>query len=203
MQEIWKPVAGFEGSYEISNTGLFRSVDRYVRYPQGWDRFFPGKIISPYSSKDGYLSVSFRTGGRKSHHRQVHRLVAEAFCERPTGCDIVNHIDCNTMNNHFSNLERTTVAGNNAHMISLGRANPRRGSGVANSKLTENDIVDIINRLVAGETHANIGKIYGVSDRVISDINGGKTWSHVKIKDLSPPYRAKYPTRFKRFDLAS
>ncbi len=201
MKEIWKPVAGFEGSYEISNTGIFRSIDRYVSYPQGWDRFFPGKIISPYSSKDGYLSVSFRTGGRKSHHRQIHRMVAEAFCEKQDGCDVVNHIDCDRSNNHFLNLEWTTTAGNSAHMMSMGRANPRRGSKVTTSKLTESDVIDIIHRLTSGETHISISKIYGISDRVISGINGGKLWLHVKVGDLKPPYCAKYPTRFKRLDL--
>lgn len=30
FNEIWKPVKGFEGLYEVSNKGNVRSVDRYV-----------------------------------------------------------------------------------------------------------------------------------------------------------------------------
>lgn len=30
MQEIWKPVVGYEGLYEVSNTGKVRSVDRSI-----------------------------------------------------------------------------------------------------------------------------------------------------------------------------
>ena len=30
MQEIWKPVVGYENLYEVSNTGKVRSVDRSI-----------------------------------------------------------------------------------------------------------------------------------------------------------------------------
>ena len=28
-EEIWKPIEGYEGLYEVSNTGRVRSLDRY------------------------------------------------------------------------------------------------------------------------------------------------------------------------------
>lgn len=31
MKEIWKPISGFEGLYEVSNMGNVRSVDRIVK----------------------------------------------------------------------------------------------------------------------------------------------------------------------------
>ena len=31
MQEIWKPIVGYEGLYEVSNTGKVRSVDRRIK----------------------------------------------------------------------------------------------------------------------------------------------------------------------------
>lgn len=49
----------------------------------------------------------------------VHRLVAEAFCEKPAGCSIVDHIDSQPHNNHFSNLAWVTPEQNTrkAHLL--------------------------------------------------------------------------------------
>ena len=33
--EIWKPVVGYEGLYEVSNLGRLRSVERIVKRPEG------------------------------------------------------------------------------------------------------------------------------------------------------------------------
>ena len=30
MKEIWKPIAGYEGLYEVSNLGRVKSLERYV-----------------------------------------------------------------------------------------------------------------------------------------------------------------------------
>lgn len=197
MKEIWKPVLGFEDFYEISSEGNIRSLDRYVTYPQGFVRLFKGQPIKQYMSKDGYLSISFRTGGRKSHHRQVHRMVAEAFCPKPDGCDVINHIDCNRSNNNFKNLEWTTPQGNTAYRDLLGRTAKKNGEKTGTSKLTDGDVIKIIWRLTSGESHKSIGESFGVSGKTISKINSGETWWHINISGLSRPYCAKYPTRFK------
>lgn len=63
----------------------------------------------------GYRSVVFN----KTTH-MVHRLVAEGYCHKPEGCDYVNHIDGDKLNNHFSNLEWCTIAANNKHARDTG-----------------------------------------------------------------------------------
>ena len=45
----------------------------------------------------------------------IHRLVAAAFLKKPTGKDIVNHIDGDKLNNKVSNLEWTNHRGNMKH----------------------------------------------------------------------------------------
>ena len=32
----WKDIAGFEGYYQVSDTGIVRSLDRYITTSKGW-----------------------------------------------------------------------------------------------------------------------------------------------------------------------
>ena len=60
------------------------------------------------SMRNGYERVTING---KSF--SVHRIVAEAFCEKPsTGHDCVDHIDGDRKNNHYANLRWTTCAEN-------------------------------------------------------------------------------------------
>ena len=42
-------------------------------------------------------------------------MVAETFVPRVNKCNVVNHLDCNKLNNNADNLEWTTVQGNTKH----------------------------------------------------------------------------------------
>lgn len=90
--EIWKPVPGYEGLYEVSNIGRVRSLKRNTT---------PGRILSQKISR--YDSVSLFKDG-KQNYCSVHRLVWSAFNGPiPDGAQ-VNHIDENPHNNVLSNL---------------------------------------------------------------------------------------------------
>ena len=91
--EIWKPVDGFEGLYEISNLGRIKSL---------W--FGNEKILKPQKDRLGYLRVSLYRNGKVKHFL-AHRLVAEAFIQNPKGFEQVNHRDEVKTNNCISNLE--------------------------------------------------------------------------------------------------
>ena len=75
-----------------------------------------GKIheIKPTDNGNGYLIVGLNFGGKRKNY-YVHRLVAEAFCYKPQGCDVVNHIDYNKCNNTAKNLEWCTQKSNILH----------------------------------------------------------------------------------------
>ena len=45
MKEIWKAIPGYEGSFEVSNLGNFRSLDRMVPSRYGSPRNYPGKPL--------------------------------------------------------------------------------------------------------------------------------------------------------------
>lgn len=98
--EVWADIKGFEGLYLVSNTGEVFSIRR--------NKTLKGKV-----DKYGYRCVVLWDG--TNNYRTVHRLVAEAFVPRIDGCNIVNHLDCNKLNNNADNLEWTTVQGNTKH----------------------------------------------------------------------------------------
>ena len=97
--EEWRPVVGYEGLYEVSNTGRVRSLDRYTKYRCSY-RLHKGKVLSPAIKDNGYLIVRLQ-----KRMFYVHRLVAEAFIENPDNLPEVNHLDEDKTNNRVDNLE--------------------------------------------------------------------------------------------------
>ena len=102
--EEWKNVIGYEGLYEVSNTGQVRSLDRYVKYSNGRIHLHKGKVLSPVKDKDGYLAVFLSCNGKQKTIR-IHRLVAQVFIENPDNLPEVNHLDEDKTNNRVDNLE--------------------------------------------------------------------------------------------------
>lgn len=94
--EIWKPIDGFEGLYEVSNLGKVKSL--------GNDKSRKEKFLKPAKNRDGYLLVTLCRNGKHKMF-QVHRLVATMFIPNPEGFEQVNHIDEVKTNNCVSNLE--------------------------------------------------------------------------------------------------
>lgn len=72
LTEVWKPVVGYEGSYEVTNTGDIRSLSRITPYN------LKGKILNQHLDKNGYLRVNLRKFNSEKDFL-VHILVLEAF----------------------------------------------------------------------------------------------------------------------------
>ena len=111
MGELWKPVYGYEDSYEVSSEGRVRSKTRLVRKNEDCTYLREGKILKPQLRKHGYLGVWLYTGESKKQV-SVHRLVAEAFCERRDGQTEVNHLNENKQDNRAENLAWCTKSEN-------------------------------------------------------------------------------------------
>jgi len=47
MKEIWKPVVGYEGFYEISNLGRVKSLSRFVNRSRGGKQLKKERILIP------------------------------------------------------------------------------------------------------------------------------------------------------------
>ena len=124
MEEIWKPIKGFD-SYEVSNMGRVRSVDRYVQggTVRMQTMFFKGEMKALRKRKDGYMDVKlWEKGGANNYKRfLVHRLVAEAFIPNPNNLKLINHKNEDKTDNRVENLEWCTKTYNNTYGSRKGR----------------------------------------------------------------------------------
>ena len=122
MKEIWKPVVGYEGFYEVSNMGRVKSLER----KDCLGRAVKERILKQTVTHDGYLVVGLYAGG-KLKTLKVHRLVCEAFNDNRDEKPEVNHINENKTDNRACNLEWCTRRENVNH----GSRNDRAANGIA------------------------------------------------------------------------
>ena len=111
--EIWKPIVGYEGLYEVSNYGRVKSIERYVKQADHL-RYVPERIKKT-SSHFGYPVVTL-CANRKSKMYPIHRLVAEAFIPNPRNKPFVDHINTDKTDFRICNL-RWVDAKENANNI--------------------------------------------------------------------------------------
>ena len=115
MEEVWRPVVGYEGLYEVSSLGNVRSLPN--------NRHKEPLLLTQAVHWKGYLRVALRKKGERKYKR-VHRLVAEAFIPNPENKPTVNHKDGQRSNNCLDNLEWATMSENKHHSIDKLGARP-------------------------------------------------------------------------------
>jgi hypothetical protein len=176
MTEVWKPVVGFEGSYEVSDLGRVRSVDRSwwqkSRHGNLYLHHKKGTLLRPGSMPGGHLSVAL---GRGNSHC-VHELVLRAFLGPPPPQCEARHLDGNEKNNSFENLVWDT-RGNNTRDKKWHR-------GTASYKLKPDEIASIkssLQRPYYG-MGAELARRFGVSSSAISAIKHDRV--HIDVRAL-------------------
>ena len=102
-KEIWKPIRGYGGRYEVSNKGR---VKRVLSIKNGKKEILELKQYP--NNRGGYMMVHLSKDGKQSLH-QVHRLVAYAFItNKSKQFREVDHIDGDVTNNNATNLRWVT-----------------------------------------------------------------------------------------------
>ena len=142
----WKSIPGYDGYYEVSDTGEIRSLDRTVTDRNGIQRLIKGKPMKTTRGKgrngNGYYVVNLHLNGI-SRVVPVHVLVATAFLENTLGFPTVNHMDGDKTNNCASNLEWTTYKSNNVHALNTGLRKPR-GTPILQMTLNGNKVSEFV-----------------------------------------------------------
>lgn len=132
--------------------------------------------LTPQLSNTGYWIYQPRINGRR-YILSVHRVVAYSLW----GDDIlnyqVNHINGDKQNNSPSNLELVTSGENTRHAFRLGLMHPAKGEKHGHTTLTK-DQVNEIRCLYSSSncSQAELSKMFGVSQRTISNIVRHVTW---------------------------
>ena|SRR5215831_15771476 len=106
--EIWKPVRGYEGHYEVSDQGRVKSVARVVMYSR-WGRENPRllkeRVLRPKMNREErYLYVVLQKRGVPMTI-PIAPLVAQHFIPNPENKPTVKHINGIQTDNRAENLE--------------------------------------------------------------------------------------------------
>ena len=170
MDELWKPVLGWEGFYEASDTGMVRNV-------MARKGTHVAKILKGRPTHDGYLKVALQREGRRQN-ACVHRVIYEAFMGQiPEGLEI-DHLDFCRTNNRLANLEAVNRQVNTERSFIKGR-DMARGSKQGRAAFTEITVAAIRRRVASGEAQNAIAAEFGVTPTAINCIVKRKTWRHV------------------------
>jgi hypothetical protein len=94
--EIWKDVIGYVGLYKVSSFGRVRSLNRV----NSIGRNYVGKILSNASR-----NVTFHKNGKRSLY-PIARLIYSHFNGKLVEGLVIDHIDNNPFNNHYTNLQQ-------------------------------------------------------------------------------------------------
>ena len=158
----WKECVGYE-NYLVSDEGDIKNKKT-------------GKIRKQKLDKYNYLVINLSSGSRISVvHKQVHRLVAEAFIPNPKNKPYVRHKDGNTINNNVDNLEWATVK----ETLKYNHKTVYRGSDSSTSKLSEADVKLCREIYTPKDKYLSctaLAKRFGVSKSTMSYVLNKKTY---------------------------
>lgn len=170
----YRPIPNFSGYFAGSDGTIWTtkrcSTKLTKNSSQKWAR------IKHKIEKTGYLRLSLS----KENKRQtvsVHKLVLESFigpCPEGHQC---RHLDGNPTNCRLDNLAWGTVQEN--HDDKKRHGTMARGTVIGNSKLTEDQVVEIRQLVREGVFLKEIARRFGISDTNAAQIVRRKTWGHL------------------------
>lgn len=178
-REVWKDIVDYEGSYQVSNKGNVKSLDRITKTKNNKKILYVGKLLNPPVNNKGYKLVALYKNS-KAHGIAIHRLVAQAFIPYEVDKLHVNHKDGNKLNNNTTNLEWVTPKENTRHAIAnkLMTFDHLNGERNGRSKLEEYQIKEIrYLYYTTNISNSRLGERFDVTAENIWNIVNYKSWS--------------------------
>lgn len=123
MKEIFKDIVGYEESYQVSNLGRIKSLERYVITKRGYRLLVKQRIVKQAISNCNYKTVELNKNGKGKKY-SVHRLVAKAFLDNYNENMQVNHKNGIKSDNRLENLEMVTAKQNQWHSYHVLKTKP-------------------------------------------------------------------------------
>ena len=159
MQEIWKPIAGLEGRYEVSSFGRFKALSRVIQYKDGRQGLLKERMIKGSTLNVGYILVSFDSKIR----RLAHQVVAETFLGASEYKQTVNHKNGIKNDNRVENLEWATYKQNNDHARAMG-LNNQHGEHTNLSKYSD-QFIEAVRKVHAkySPSYQELGVLFGLT----------------------------------------
>lgn len=176
MDEVWKAIEGYRGTYEVSSEGRVRSVPM-PHQARKRSRIRILRLVLVGSKWTKYFAVSLSQDGHVQRW-YVNRLVAEAFLGRPPTMEMqAAHLDGDSFNNRATNLVWATPQQNCDHKKMHGTI--PLGERSALSKLKDQQVFEIRDRRAKGEALSVLASDFGVSESLISQIARRVIWRHL------------------------
>ena len=180
--EIWKPIKGFEGRYEISNLGRIKSLRWMQKHHTGKMFLKRERLMSIRvgTAFNGYSNVMLTGLDGIQIGLFHHRIIAEAFIPNPDNKPFVNHLNGIKIDNRLENLEWCTRSENAIHSFTIGLQD-NKGENHPKHKLTNNQVLSIRLRYSIGESSWKIFKSFNGSQSYtnIKNIIAKRTWAHL------------------------
>lgn len=173
MDERWLPVPDWEGLYEVSDLGRFRSIRR--KTARGWRG---GKLVTGTIRHDGYWEVQMTAPGRSRRKCFLHHLVLEAFVGLCPEGQEARHGAGGKLDASLANLCWGTRA-KNVGPDRVRDHQSNRGEHHGLTPLTWVDVCEIRRLLAEGLTPQNkIAERFRVTKQTITNIKQKKTWAY-------------------------
>jgi len=179
QDEIWKDVLGWEGLYQVSSLGRFKTLEREKTIGRAGKKLMPPKIMKQ-NDRRGYLSILFWKDYYEYQKLPSHVVVASHFISNDDNKRTVNHKNGIKTDNRVENLEWATDSEQQLHATSIGLRDNTLGEKSNFSRFKNSDILTIRNLYDSGnKTRKELSIIYGCSVTGIGYIVNRQTWKHI------------------------
>lgn len=186
--KIFRKIHGYE-NYFVSSCGDVLSLA---------NREKKLKILQPMVTDEGYAYVYlYNAGGSKKVY--IHHAVLYAWVgDRPKGYE-GRHLDDDNKNNDYRNLAWGT------HQQNMNDRRKNKGFSIGeksgSAKVTEEQVLEILNMYRNGKSSRDIGEQYKISHTQVLKIVKGKDWSHLPFDKSFEHHSSKRKTPMRDFEI--